>query len=84
MSEDDMTPRPQIDLNSPCADRKTREKEFLKLFPKYSKTEYARTYYTLRKFRNRQKVLMDNENIEDPDPFYPSYLFYCFKGKLLD
>lgn len=81
---DEETAKPSIDPDSPRGDRKQREKEFLKLLPKYSKAEYARTYYVMKKFRNRQKVLLDAEDIEDPDPFYPTYLFYCFKGTLVD
>lgn len=81
---DEETPKPTIDPDSPRGDRKQREKEFLKLFPKYDKADYGKMYYTMRKFRNRQKVLLDAEDIEDPDPFMPTYLFYCFKGKLVD
>jgi hypothetical protein len=81
---DDETPKPTIDLDSPRGDHKEREKEFLKLLPKYNKVDSGKLYYVMRKFRNRQKVLLDTHDIEDPDPFYPTYLFYCFKGKLID
>lgn len=84
MSEDEMTPRPNIDLESPRADGKERQKEFLKLFPKYSRIEYRKMYYVMKKFRNRQKLLLDSDDIDDPDPFVSTYLFYCFTGKLED
>jgi hypothetical protein len=41
-------------------------------------------YHALRKFRNRQRVLLDTDDIEDPDPFEPTYIFYCFHGKLVE
>lgn len=84
MSEAEMTPRPTIEIDSLNANYKERQKEFLKMFPKYSKVDYGKMYYTMKKFRNRQRVLLHTNDIEDPDPFFPTYLFYCFKGKLLD
>lgn len=81
---DDETPKPTIDPNSPRADHKEREKEFRKLFPKYNKVDYGKMYHIMKKFRNRQRVLLDTDDIEDPDPFMPTYLFYCFQGKLED
>jgi hypothetical protein len=80
MEED--TPRPSIDLDSPQA--ASRHKEFMKRFPKYDKKDYAKTYSILKKFRNRQQMLLNTEDIEDPDPFEPTYIFYCFTGKLED
>ena len=75
-----MDAKPSIDVDSPRADHKERYKEFLKLFPKYNKIDYGKVYYVMRKFRNRQRVLLDRDDIADPDPFLPSYIFYCFKG----
>ncbi len=72
-----------IDIDSPCADYKQRYKEFLKLFPKYSRLDYGKMYYIMKKFRTWQQVLLDKDDIEDPDPFYPTYIFYCFKGTLV-
>jgi len=82
MSEDEMTPRPTIDLESPLADEKQRQKEFMKLIPKYSRIDYGKMYYVMKKFRNRQRLLLDTNDIRDPDPFVPAYVFYCFTGKL--
>jgi len=81
---DEETPKPSIDPDSPKADHKERYKEFLKLFPKYRKAEYGKMYYTVNKFRNRQRILLDTNDIEDPDPFCPTYIFYCFTGKMKD
>jgi len=82
MEED--TPKPSIDPDSPRADKSTREKEFQKLFPKQSKVDYMKIYYIVNKYRKRQRILLDAQDIEDPDPFLPSYIFYCFKGKMIE
>ena len=72
--------RPTIELDSPSADYNERRKSFMKLFPKYEKTEHSKMYYIMKKFRNRQMVLLDTDDIEDPDPFVPTYIFFCFTG----
>ena len=77
-----MTPRPEIDLESPRVSAQERYREFKKLLPKYEKNDYGRMYYVMKKFRRRQQVLLDYEDIEDPDPYAPSYVFYCFQGTL--
>jgi hypothetical protein len=82
MSEDGMTPKPTIDLESPRASHRERYKEFVKLLPKYDKKDYGRMYYVMKKFRNRQRVLLDKDDIEDPDPFMATYIFYCFQGRI--
>ena len=79
MSED-MTPRPSIDPESPRGNYRERDTEFKKLLPKYDSIAYRKMYYIMKKFRNRQRVLLDDEDIEDPDPFLPTYIFYCFQG----
>jgi hypothetical protein len=77
-----MTPRPEIDPESPRTSSRERYKEFSKRLPKYDKNDYGKMYYTLKKFRNRQRVLLDDDDIEDPDPYVPTYIFYCFQGNL--
>lgn len=79
---DNETPKPTIDVDSPDADHKERHKTILKLILKYNKVEYGKMYYTMKKFRTRQKLLLDTDDIEDPDPFSPTYIFYCFTGTL--
>ena len=74
------TPKPTIELDSPRVSSRERYKEFEKLFPKYDKKDYGKMYYTMNKFRKRQMVLLDSEDIEDPDPFQPLYIFFCFTG----
>jgi len=76
------TPKPSIDLDSPGANDRDRHKEFMKLLPKCDKKDQGKTSYIMKKFRTRQRVLLDSEDIEDPDPFTPKYIFYCFQGKL--
>lgn len=80
MSEEEMTPRPTIDPESPTNSllRKMRRVELTKRIPKYEGKDYRKMYYTLNKYRKKQ----DYE--EDPDPFSSDYVFYCFTGKLED
>ncbi len=80
----EMDPKPTIDPYSPRASASQREKDFAKLLPKYDKKDYGRMYYVMKKFRNRQKILLGSEDIEDPDPYMPTYIFYCFQGDLED
>ena len=41
-------------------------------------------YYVMYKYRKRQRQLLENDDIEDPDPYVPTYVFYCFTGTLKD
>lgn len=59
-----------------------RKNEMKKRMPKYEGKDYAKMYRTLKKFRQKQITLLDDPDIEDPDPYDTSYVFYCFTGKL--
>ena len=86
MSEEEMTPRPTIDPESPTNSllRKMRRVELAKRIPKYEGKEYRRMYYVLTKYRRKQRELFATcnmkEDIQDPDPYNPAYVFYCFQG----
>ena len=69
-----MTPRPTINPELPQMHRKRKP------IAKYNQ----QVSYIVNKFRKRQMVLLDTDDIEDPDPFMPTYIFYCFTGKLED
>lgn len=79
-----MTPRPTIDPESPVPAllRKMRRIEMAKRIPKYEKKDYAKMYRVMKKFRRKQMELLEADDIEDPDPYVPTYIFYCFTGKL--
>lgn len=81
-----MTPRPTIDPESPVPAllRKMRRIEMSKRMPKYDKKDYAKMYRVMKKYRAKQIDLLEDNDIEDPDPYVPTYVFYCFKGKLGD
>ena len=70
------TPRPTIDLESPSNRlvEKIRKNELRRRFPKYEKKDYQKMYRVVNKYRRKQN------GDEDPDPFAPSYVFYCFHG----
>jgi len=37
--------------------------------------------YILAKFRSKQMAMLgEDEYSSDPDPFHPTYIFYCFQG----
>jgi hypothetical protein len=69
---------PTIDLESPEADYRARRKELQSRLPRLDN----KTLYVLNKFRKRQILLLMDEDIEDPNPYLPTYIFYCFTGNL--
>lgn len=76
-SEMEETPKPTIDPESPSCKRPNHiRKKILK--------PDAKEYRTLKKFREKQQALLGDDDIEDPDPFHPTYVFYCFTGTLKD
>lgn len=85
-----MTPRPTIDPESPTNSllRKMRRVELTKRIPKYEGKDYRKMYYVMNKYRKKQQERLDicdaDEDMEDPDPYSPWYVFYCFKGKWED
>jgi len=40
--------------------------------------------YVIAKFRTKQLALLGDDYSSDPDPFHPTYVFYCFQGKRSD
>lgn len=83
---DSMEAKPTIDPESLVNTlvRKIRKQELAKKIPKYGGKEYAKMYRTMKKYRKKQMELLDDDDIEDPDPYAPSYVFYCFTGKMED
>lgn len=81
-----MDSRPSIELDSPTNSLliKMRRNETAKRIPKYEGKEYRRMYYVLTKYRRKQRELFATcnmkEDIQDPDPYNPAYVFYCFQG----
>lgn len=69
-----------IDLDSPEADHRARMKALQTRLPRLDN----KMLYVLNKFRKRQILLLMDEDIEDPNPYLPTYIFYCFTGKLED
>jgi hypothetical protein len=78
---DEETPKPTIDVDSMYLKRSNDiRKKILKCDPR----DYSKAYRIMKKFRDKQQMLLGAESIEDPDPFEPTYIFYCFTGKLED
>ncbi len=76
-NSESMEEKPTIDIDSPAANRKhTSIPRLLNLTMK----ERIHVCSILEKFRKRQIELLESESITDPDPFEPTYIFYCFKG----
>lgn len=80
------TLKPTIDVESSVSknSQKARRIGHAKRIPKYEKNDYAKMYRIMHKYRKRQRELLNESNIEDPYPYYPTYVFYCFTGKLED
>lgn len=78
--------RPTIDPDSPVSSmvKKLRANCMKQRMPKYAKHDYAKMYYVMYKYRKRQRQLLEDNDIEDPDPYDPTYVFYCFTGKPKD
>jgi hypothetical protein len=73
------TQKPTIDPESPVSNRKA-----VKRIPKYEGRDYQRMYYVMKKYRTLQTELLDEDEWDDPDPFIPTYIFYCFTGSMED
>ena len=73
------TPRPAL-----ITDDLTESKRKKRKTSKYEKKDRSRLQYILAKYRKLQKKLLDGGCIEDPDPYVETYIFYCFKGELVD
>lgn len=84
------TPRPTIDLKSPYNHlvQKVRKNQLRNRVPKYDKKDYQKMYRIVNKHRRKQeqriKLCDVIEDMEDPDPYSPWYVFYCFQGEWED
>lgn len=79
------TPRPTIETNlgeGLAALATQRMRELKKRMPVLSPTQKRRMSYVLSKYRKKQLALLGDEYCSDPDPFSPTYVFYCFQGKV--
>lgn len=80
--EKDCEMRPIVDVDVE-GDRKLEEKrkkewkKHMKAVLYISKTEKQRVSYVLHKWRKKQRKLLGKKDIEDPDPFTETYVFYC-------
>lgn len=80
--EKDCEMRPIVDVDVE-GDRKLEEKrkkewkKHMKAVLYISKTEKQRVSYVLHKWRKKQRKLLDQKDIEDPNPFDETYVFYC-------
>lgn len=81
------TPKPTLDvtnLDTRTSLLKRRLKEYKRRIPKFDKYDRREIAYILHKFRKKQRKMLDSRNIEDPDPYDCTYVFYCFQGVLED
>jgi len=79
------TPRPTVDTDLPVAHEKLqsiRRRQMKERMPVLTPKERRRMSYILAKFRTKQMALLGEETYSsDPDPFHPTYVFYCFQGE---
>jgi len=85
--EEPQTPRPNIDTTQPEVSKDIINKRRLsqkKRMPFRSIEMKQRDYYIVNKYRSKQKTLLEEEYDSDPDPYAPTFVFFCFQGKLED
>ena len=82
------TPRPTINTDLPEGSSQLqtyRRRQIVKRMPALTAKEKARMSYIVCKFRKKQMALLgEDDYCSDPDPFRPTYVFYCFQGALED
>lgn len=81
------TPRPTIETDLPTAPEKLqsqRRRQHKERMPPLTPKERSRMCYIVTKFRNKQTALLGGDYSSDPDPYCPTYIFYCFQGELED
>lgn len=70
--------KPTIDVKIRTDDKLIRKrKRRLKEAMDISKKERKKVAHVLHKWRKKQRELLDKDDIEDPDPFAKTYVFYC-------
>lgn len=83
-----MDERPSIDIDNlscPVSLRKKRDSLFKKRLRKlHDKEEQKRMSHAVQIYRTLQHELLSKKEAQDPDPFVPSYIFYCFTGTLTE
>lgn len=80
--EMDSEMKPTLDVDN-LEDHKVVEKRrktwkrHLKSALYISKNDKQKVAYVLHKWRKKQRELLGQKDIEDPDPFVETYVFYC-------
>jgi hypothetical protein len=79
------TPRPMLDterMRFSCVLDNKRKRAIKNAMPTLTPSVKAKIGYVVRKYRTKQRKLMCDEDIEDPNPYSYNYVFYCFQGVL--
>lgn len=74
-----MDPRPTLDeivIRAKQSVLQTRIRQIKQAMPK---EERARVSYVVNKYRKKQRKMMEDDDIEDPNPYAASYVFYCLE-----
>lgn len=74
-----MESRPHLDVDNlsvPASLTRSRKAHYRSRLSPWTKEDKQRLYRILYTFRRKQRDLTD-ENVEDPDPYDPTYVFYC-------
>jgi hypothetical protein len=81
------TPRPTIETepgDGLAALALHRMREMKKRMPPLSPKQKRRMSYVVSKYRTKQMALLGDDYCNDPYPFLPTYVFYCFQGVVED
>ena len=79
------TPRPTIVVSGSQFEYKKsvacqRQRQMKLAMPQVSKSVRARMSYVVNKYRKKQRKMMEDDDIEDPNPYDDTYVFYCLEG----
>jgi hypothetical protein len=77
--ESEVMERPTLDIDDLRSDEKRRKdwKKHMKNILYISKNDKQKVAYVVHKWRKKQRELLGKKDIEDPDPFVETYVFYC-------
>jgi hypothetical protein len=74
-----MDPRPAIDIIDIRATQSVLKARIRQIKQAMPKEERVRISYVVNKYRKKQRKLLEEDDIEDPNPYAASYIFYCLE-----
>lgn len=76
-----MDPRPTLDDIDIRAKKSVLQARIRQIKQAMPKEDRARISYVVNKYRKKQRKMMEDDDIEDPNPYAASYVFYCLEAE---